>query len=472
MARTLLETLTSEHEETLEQWEELLTRDERNEEEDEKANQLQEKASKLNKRIGEERNRMDAFEKHKALKGKSRYSAPTGNQLSDEQKRQGGFKRSMIDVFGMKEDGLTRLGYDMTERDFKILSQTGAGTIGADKWDTICTQEYYDGFCNYLRGGKAGVEDRDQKLALEAGVDKAGGQFVPPEVLNELIMRKPAPTRLAALVRRITASRDKIEIPKVGYVDSNNIATSPVSFKWVGEKPKRNKDLKIPDNMEFGDLTIPVQTAMGTLKISRTLLEDEAFDVLGFFLGEIRLAYEQLVDNMILNGDGVAQPLGILEYTAGVGDWDIPTQNVGNPPTVDGLMDLVYGLEEQYDNNQVMVMRKTSTFREIAKLKTGVNSNMLALGYGVDDSGLRSRRVPEFQGYPIIYSAWMPALTSAAKAILLGDFSGYMLVNRIGLSIQTLKEMGAKEDKDELVVRFRFGGGPTHPHQFKIGIAS
>jgi len=100
-----------------------------------------------------------------------------------------------------------------------------------------------------------------------------------------------------------------------------------------------------------------------------------------------------------------------------------------------------------------------SAKRTIDKLKDQQLRYLFAYGY--QDSGLAGSRVDTLLGYPVVYSGLMPNVANNAYPVISGDWSGYYLVNRLGLSIQVLLERYAENNKVGLVGRFRHGGRPV-----------
>ncbi len=486
MPMTLIESLRAERAEKYQQAEEITNKRDRTEAETESARTLLGECRQLTKRIDSEESLEREFGQERHSRSSPVPNGRRGFGAADENGQAGGgldrrrvsqdanpHRNQKFTFLGSAPAGETVLGWDGAG-EMEQLHNVGAGTLGDQTWEAIQDPEYVQVFQKYLRKGERGLSNHEYHV-LESGNDSAGGGvFAPPQLINEIINRKPTPTRLAGMVRNITASRDMVEFPSVGYADANNQYSSTIRFTWTGEKPTATSHGFNTDN-DFGTIQIPVHTAMGSMPISRNLLEDQAFNVLGWFVGEINSSYDLLRDDMILNGSASGakwQPKGLLTSTGTAAD-EVPTLNIGTTPTVDGYMDLLYGIEEQYDEDQMIVMRKTSTFAALAKIKTLTSgSNQLAFANGLNDSGLYQRRQPVLQGYPIAFSGFMPALSSGAKAVLTGDMKGYLLVNRIGVSIQTLKETKAKQNQDELVVRLRFGGAPIEPWRFRVGVAS
>ncbi len=90
-------------------------------------------------------------------------------------------------------------------------------------------------------------------------------------------------------------------------------------------------------------------------------------------------------------------------------------------------------------------------------------------GYGLQDDGLspdlHSRRL---LGYDVNYSGFMPSPAAGTYPVIFGDLSGYYLVNRVGFSIQVLRELYAETNQILLLGRLRFGGQVAEDWKIKV----
>ena len=196
---------------------------------------------------------------------------------------------------------------------------------------------------------------------------------------------------------------------------------------------------------------------MLTTKASRNLVEDSAVPftqiLAGLFADEVRLSDEQA----IIVGDGVGKPLGLLN-TAGV-----PTVNSGHASqvTADGLLDLFYGLPAQYRDNAVFVM-SSATEDALRKLKDTNNQYLWVGGFAATPETVLGRTV--------LSSEFMPAIAAATTPIAFGDFSRYVVVDRVGFTVQRIDGDQQLAEKNQIgfVGRQRVGGRVTQPRAFRL----
>lgn len=344
------------------------------------------------------------------------------------------------------------------------VTETGQGLMSAKQWKAISEKSYKSAWMEYVRRrGDQGMMDSDARKALNEGTDEAGGYFVPPEFLNTLISKLATPTRVSGMVRNVNTSRDALTMPKVVYA-TDDIYQTGIRSTWVGETPSSSTVHRVGTEPVFGQIRIPVYTNMLSMPITRDLLDDSAFDILGYASEQFRTTIDLLKDNMIINGSGVGQPDGILLNPNGTNQ--PATVNSGNASalTADGLKELQYAIPEQYDGNCRFLFNKKSTEKDIAKIKDGAARYMFDNMNGGIANGVPNTLL----GDAYVRSGFMPDISSNAYPIIYGDFSGYALVNRIGFSIQMLNELYAETNQILMLGRIRFGGRVIEDWKLRI----
>lgn len=317
----------------------------------------------------------------------------------------------------------------------------------------------------YLRakGDRSLLEPVHQK-ALSEGVDTAGGFLVPEDFRMEMIKKVAGLTAIRPLARVITTSRDIVKFPKVSY-SADDKYTSGVRLTWTGEVPTSSTVHRVTDPV-FGEEQIPVNTAMASILITNDLLEDAAFDVLGYINDLMAEAFTLGEDDTFINGTGAGKPEGIL-YSAGANFPASVVSGSASEVTADGLIDLFFGLPAQYRRNARFVLN-SATAKAVRKLKDGNNR------YLFDEDGSERNgnlTTPGEQGTllgkPVLIDEFMPDIAGNAYPVLFGDFSGYYIADRVGLSVQVLRELYAETNQVAIVARRRVGGGVAEPWRFR-----
>lgn len=357
-------------------------------------------------------------------------------------------------ILGARPAGETTITEERDARGRKsiLVSEDGEILMDAAKYKAISSADYGREFRQYLRLGDTGLKAGTFKV-LQEGVDTSGGFTVPEDMLNRLIAKEPAPTNVAGRVTILNTSRDSITIPKVVYTTDNQY-TSGMRVTWTGEIPAAATTHRVTEP-SFGQVRIPIFTAMMSLPLTVDMVEDSAVDIVGWCTGKFNETVDLLFDNMIINGSGATQPDGILINAQFVTN-DVHT-GAAAALTWDGIHDLVYALPEQYDRNAVVLMNKTNCALALSKLQDGNGRPYWTSGS--NDYGLAGERVNRpLMGYPVMFNSFMPNVTAALYPIVFGDLTGYYLVRRIGFSIQVLRELYAETNQILLLGRVRFGG--------------
>lgn len=356
-------------------------------------------------------------------------------------------------VEGMRPAG--EAGITETEHNGKksiLVNDDGEMLIDEKTFKAITSPEYNRAFKSYLRHGVNGIKS-DALKVLQEGADISGGYLVSDEILNRLMAKEPTPTNLAGKVSILNTTKDALSIPRVVYTTDNQY-TSGMRVTWTGEVPASATTHRVTEP-SFGQVRIPIFTAMMSLPLTNDMVEDSATDIVGWCTGKFQETVDLLFDNMIVNGTGAAQPSGMLINAQFISN-DVHT-GAANALTWDGIHDLIYALPEQYDRNATVVMNKTNTALALSKLADGNGRPYWTSGTA--DFGLSGERVNRpLLGYSVMFNSFMPNATAGLYPIIFGDFSGYYLVRRIGFSIQVLRELYAETNQILLLGRVRFGG--------------
>lgn len=371
-------------------------------------------------------------------------------------------KSTGVPPLGAKVVGTEPAGKTVIENQTgRVVLDEGAGTVSSKLMETLSSTEYKGAFRTYLRKGLADMPAAERKT-LQEGIDDQGGFLVPLDVLNRIIAREPTPTNIAGRVTTLTTGRDRVAIPKVNY-STDDIYTTGIRVTWTGEVPSSSTVHRVTEPV-FGQVAIPINTAMMSMPLTNDLIEDAMFPLQQWVADKFAETVDIFKDDIIINGSGIGRPEGILMNPNGT---DQPaTVNIGNPLTADGLQTLVWTLPPQYDSNGVIVFNKVNTGMALAKLKDGNNRYLWA---NFDDNVASSPMNRTFLGYPVLMNALMPNTGANNFPIIFGDLKGYYLVNRVGFSVQVLRELYAETNQILVLGRLRLGGLVAEPWRILIG---
>jgi HK97 family phage major capsid protein len=352
------------------------------------------------------------------------------------------------------------------------MFSNGDGIFGKSVFEAIKTREYKDAFIRFFKGTAKPAHYR----TLEEGSDPQGGFLAPIETLARLIERKPSPTRVAGLVDVVDTSRDAVSLPRVNYTGSATddptatIYSTGFRATLTDENPTNSTQSLVNDTNIFGAARVSVYTWLIQGVLTNNMIEDAMFDPMAWMGGKFVETIDLLKDNMLINGTGAGQPTGMLANPGGSDTlaW-LPYVASGTAAapfiTPDSLVTLSEQIPEQYDENIKYLYCKTTSGPIIRTIKDGAGRYMF--GQGVQDSGLTPKRPKEINGYPVIWSQFMPTPVANAYPVIAGDFMGTTLVNRIGFSIQILREIAAQKNQVVILGRVRFGCQPLEPWRLR-----
>ncbi len=371
---------------------------------------------------------------------------------------------------GATVDGIRAAGHTTIDREAGslLVNSEGEGLLTDQQMKAMRDPEYARAFKAYLRGGEARLRSA-HAIKIQEGLDPSGGFLVPEEILNRVLVKEPAPTRVAGRVTQMTTSRDTLVIPKVNYT-TDNIYTSGMRVTWTGEVPASATAHRVTEPV-WGQARIPIFTAMMSIPITNDQIEDTAFDLVAWISGKFNETILLLKENMALNGTGAGQPFGILANPNAADNPATTASGAAAALTWGGLQNILWAIPEQYEDKCCWVFSKASSGLAIASLVDGDGRPLWSAGVG--DSGLLgSPKLRQLLGYEVVYSALMPNVGAGTYPIIFGDLAGYAQVNRVGFSIQVLREVYAESNQVVVLGRVRFGGLCIEPWRMRILVVS
>ena len=336
--------------------------------------------------------------------------------------------------------------FDELERKFQRpgnLSRSANDTTYETPGDLATKNAIHD----YLRKGPEAAS-RETKATLQVGVDPSGGYFVSPTTSTRIVERIFSTSPLRPLATLENIGGDRLEgIDSPGDIDAG----------WVAETGTR-----IETSVgEIGKYEIFAHEMYAMPVATQKLLEDSAFNLENWLVTRLARRFGRLENAAFVGGNGVGQPRGFTTYTTdSAGDstrtWGkvqyVPSGAAGaftssNP--ADALYDLVFSLKADYLPGASWLMAR-STLALIAKFKSGMGDYLLnpRMSAGTPFSLL---------GYPVVLAEDMPTIASNSLSIAFGDFRGYTIADRVGISV--LRDPYTSKGVVKLYSRKRTGGG-------------
>ncbi|RDI51225.1 phage major capsid protein [Microvirga subterranea] len=324
------------------------------------------------------------------------------------------------------------------------LNRPGTGSTKTDD------DQERKAFESFLRRGIERMP-ADEVKTLTVANDPSAGYLAPETIGAELFkdMVEFSPIRNYARVVQITG-------PEIRYPRR----VSGTTAYWVDEIEDRTASEPVFDQMSL----TPWELATFT-EVSNQLLEDNAYNL----EEELRLDYAESFGKKegaaFVAGTGTKQPRGILTATG------IPEIITGKADgfaatdPADAIVKAYYALPSAYAQRGAWLMNR-NTMGIMSQWKDGQGRYLLM-------NPVTEGTPSTLLGRPVIEAVDMPDVAAGAFPIVFGDWSGYRIVDRIGLSVLRDPYTRARNGITTFHARKRVGGDVTHPDRFvKVKVAA
>lgn len=308
----------------------------------------------------------------------------------------------------------------LDEQAAKLAALQTAGAQG--EADKPVNAAYNAAFDRFFREG----DDRDLRAAIKSAprtdanvtTPAEGGYFAPTEWDRSVVdaLRIVSPMRSIATVQSISTN----SFTKV-YNDRQTASG------WVGEKTTRT-ETSTPgldsETFECGEIYAnPAAT--------QRILDDGLINVEQWLANEVQTEFAYQEGLAFVSGDGTNKPRGLLDYKSPSDHpfGAIPSVKSGAAAALklEGLIDLVYDLPSERTPNARFVMNR-KTQGAVRKIKDG-NGNFIW------QPGLQAGQPANVLGFPVTELAAMEDVGAGKIPIIFGDFSGYLVLDRMGVRI-------------------------------------
>jgi len=297
-----------------------------------------------------------------------------------------------------------------------------------------------------------GVTVAEIKATMVEGMDELGGFAVPAQQAAEIIQRLPGLTAVRqAGARVVQTSSNMIEWLKL--TGGNSRYPTAMRGLWGTEVQSPTAD-----DWTFGLEQIGVHTYTYKVVVSQSLVEDATnlVDILNDLI-VVTLAMDE--DAAYISGDGAGKPRGLLPSSANSHSFSETVSGNASALKVETVKGLRRGIATQYRmGGRACWLGNSSTADDIEQFQDGDGR------FYYEDLSI---------GQPFLRYKWyeseaMPDVASDAYPLLFGDFSGYMIVERLGLSIVRFQDSNTGINKVEFHIRRRIGGDVIESWKFAV----
>jgi HK97 family phage major capsid protein len=270
-------------------------------------------------------------------------------------------------------------------------------------------------FENYLRGRV--IHERAGELA-----PANNGAIIPKTIAKKIIEHVYEICPILARADKYTIKGD-LELP---YYDNVTSGTgTPLTCAYQSEFVAMSSTTG-----NFTTISLGGFLAGALCKVSRSLINNVDFDIVGFVVKEMSIAIARFVEGELINGTA-SKITGLSNST------NVKTAAAAAAVTSNELIELQAQVPDVYQANAVWIM-SPATRTAIRELKDQYGRYMLQ-----DDISLPFGK--SLLGKPIYVSDNMPAMATGNMSIVYGDLSGLAVKFSEDINIQVLREKYADE---------------------------
>lgn len=274
---------------------------------------------------------------------------------------------------------------------------------------------------------------RSQKDLAE-GAGATGGYLVPTEFHNELLRVAAEQSPIYSRVRKQPVSTDAGVYPALDQFVAPTAGSGQTAFAAGVKATKKGEGVQLDETQPaFTNLEYRINKVGGFVEVTNELVADspQSIDALLRSLFGITIAAKN--ERNILFGDGVGEPLGIMNADCTIG---VPTKTNDTFAYEDALA--MFARFRNISNGQPVWIAHTSLMPQIGVLAVAANSPV------VWAANLAQGQPATLLGYPIIFSEHMNQ--SKTNDMILADLGSYVMFERQALSIAFSEHAAFKSD--------------------------
>lgn len=278
----------------------------------------------------------------------------------------------------------------------------------------------------YIRGNAMNSRDTDVNLT-----PANNGAVIPTTIANKIIKK-------VYNICPILEKSSKYNIK--GNLDIPFYPASDESLITVGYHDEFEE--LVSTNGNFSKISLGGFLAGVLSKVSRSLINNAAFDIVGFVVDEMAYAIKRFIEKELL--------LGTVDKVDGLSTLsNAITTGAADKITADEIIDLHDSIKDEYQNGAIWIM-SPATRTYLRKLKSST-------GYYLLNDDISTPFGTSILGKPVYVSDNMPDYTEDGEvAIYYGDMSGLATKFSEEINIEVLREKFATQHAVGIVGWFEF----------------
>lgn len=313
---------------------------------------------------------------------------------------------------------------------------------------------YRSAFDEYLRSQGRPNFTSDEAAAVRASLSLTGanGGYTLPFLLDPTLIHTGTATKNP--IRRI--ARVETGTQNVWH----GVSVGNVTTYWVAENTALTDG-----SPTFAQPVVTASKLTAYVTASYEVFEDSSLQAQ--LPGLIAESMDYAEGTTFITGSGSGAPKGIVTALSGTAAVTITATTRGqfNSASAVDVFALVNAIPSRYEDNATWVANK-ATFNTIKQMSTASNGSYFWSDFNAAIGN-------PLLGSPIVQASDMAtAQTSGTKLIVLGDFSQYLIYDRIGVSVEFVQNVvdgsGLPTGTRGLIAHKRVGADVTDQNAFRI----
>ncbi len=286
------------------------------------------------------------------------------------------------------------------------------------------------------------------KTTLDSQTGALGGYTVPTEYSAQLMQLAAEQSAVLARVKRIPVNTPAGEYPALDQYFVPGAGSGETSQAGKAKAIKRAEGASYTEtNPEFEVIRYRVaDVASGMIKVTKELRADTPAGIEAFLRSVISIAVGSKLEQLVLRGNGVGEPLGILNAAARVN----VAAAASNTFAYGDAVKMVARMKSV--GSAPIWVYHPSVINDIAVMQNGSGGSVWMANLSAPVGGT-------LLGYPLVVSEHLPQ-TDNTDSVVLADMGGYVLFERGGLYIEFSEHAAFTEGTDTWRFGMRCDGQP------------
>ncbi len=294
-------------------------------------------------------------------------------------------------------------------------------------------------FENFIRG--YAVHERAGELTPATTGAGAGGALIPTTIVNYIIKKVYDISPILERSQKFNV-KGKLDVPFYP-ADSNKI-----NVAYQSEFSPLSSSSGSFDTVELTGFLAGALT-----KVSRSLINNVDFDIVGFVVDEMAYAIKRFIEHELLIGTP-AKVTGLSTLTNKV------TTASASAITLDDVIDLHDSIKDDFQQNAIWIM-SSKTRTALRKLKSNT-------GYPLLNDDVSTPFGTSILGKPVYVSDNMPDIGDGKDVIYYGDMHGLATKFNEDINVQVLREKYADEHCYGVIGWFEFDSKVIDEQQIAV----